>query len=743
MKKTTEEKKGGDLVKLSDGHYYFAARSSYADDRTLTLNHSGTFGVFNRWGDCVRVGPGLQGIFHKGTRYICELELRLEDRRPLLLSSSIKEDNHILFVDLTNPDLEGSSISGGSIHINRSRFIWSGNVYETIKFHNYTSENLEFDVSLQMEADFKDIFELRGMKRNKHSTARETVCEHGNRVIFSVHGLDQVTRRARISFSPSPKYLDEHHAVYRMNLKGGETKKLEIAVHIHEGGDESLDPGRTEAYSRNIQEIQADYRKTSSIHSDNEQFNHWFNRSRTDLVSLMGRTRHGIYPFAGVPWYNTPFGRDGIITALETLWASPELAAGVLRFLVATQATEENPSQDAEPGKIFHEIREGEMAGTGEIPFGTYYGSIDSTPLFLVLAGEYLKRTGDRSLILEIVPSIQRALEWMERYGDRDGDGYLEYLRRSENGLANQGWKDSHDALSHKNGENVEGPVALCEVQGYAYQARLMGAYIFEHLAESGGIEQLPDSPENLRKRAANLRTDAVRLKMQFNRDFWIESRGTFAFALDGRKNPLEVSTSNAGHLLYSGIADEAKARRLVRTLMGPDLFSGWGIRTLSSREVRYNPMSYHNGSIWPHDTAIVAGGMARYGFKEDALELLRSMFDATLFLELQRLPELFCGFERREGEGPTAYPVACSPQAWSVAAIFLFIEAALGMEVDAVRKQLIFRSPRLPDFMDRLDIHDLTLGNSRHHLEFRRYTGDTGVHLRSKPDGWDVIIYR
>ena len=719
-----------DIVEI-DQQYYILATSSLADEQDLVLKHGDSFALFDRYGDIKPVGLGEEGFYHDGTRFLSRFLLRMGRTRPLLLSSTVKEDNAQLAVDLTNLDISDGSkvlVPRGTLHLARTTYLWNGVMYHRICLRNYGQVKISATVVLTFGSDYVDIFEVRGTPRAARGVRLPTEVT-ADTVVLGYHGLDNVERRTRICISPPPAELDSGEARLEVALEPGAEASHEVTIAC-EVGVAAPRPLRFNAGLNRISDsLRARRGEACHIYTSNEQFNDWLARSLADLTVMLSDTPFGTYPYAGIPWYSTPFGRDGLITAFECLWINPSIAGGVLSYLAARQATEVIPERDAEPGKILHEVRGGEMAALGEIPFGCYYGSLDATPLFVMLAAAFYRRTGDRAALEQLWPHVLRALEWIERYGDRDGDGFVEYQRQGEQGLLQQGWKDSQDSVFHQDGRLADGPIAVAEIQGFVYGAWCGAAELARVLGDPA--------------RATELERKAGELKQQFDERFWDPELGSYVLALDGQKQPCRVVSSNAGQALWSGIAKPERAAHVMRTLLAPACFSGWGIRTLSTSERRYNPMSYHNGSVWPHDNALIGAGSTRYGLQDATLSILSGLFDASLFVDLHRLPELFCGFARRPGESPTLYPVACAPQTWASAAVFLLLGSALGLELDAPERRLLFRRPRLPAFLREVRVFNLRLGDASLDLCLERHDADVGVDVTRRTGDVEVLTVR
>lgn len=685
------------------------------------LKDNDLFAVFDDWGDCGRKRHSPEGVYFNDTRYLSRWDLRLDgDRVPLLLSSIHDDDGSALTANLANPTMP--NIAKDVIGIMRTKFLWSGCCHERISLRNYDVREHTLRVDLYFEADFKDLFEIRGTARAV-SASPSVCCDAPDGFSFEYTGLDRVARRTEVTFRPIPDQVSPGRAAFHVTLPAGGTTSLVTRVRC---ADETSDLSNiATAYRAKRRDSQRKSEGIATVASTNDVFNKLMSRCTSDVYTLLARTPHGLYPHAGIPWYSTIFGRDGIITALFMLWVDPSIARGVLRYLAFTQATGTDAASDAEPGKVVHEQRRCEMANTGEVPFASYYGTVDATPLFVMLAGEYWRRTGDAATIRDIWPNILAALGWCERQADRDDDGFVAYHRRTPTGLANQGWKDSHDAVFHLDGRAAQGPIALVEVQAYVFEAYRHGAILADALGDHDA--------------ATRFRSRAVALKAVFHQRFWNAESGTYALALDGDRNPCSISTSNAGHVLISDLVPDFAAQRVVRTLMGTAMWTGWGVRTLATDMPRYNPMSYHNGSVWPHDNALIAMGFARHGMKREASRIFEGLFAAQSYQADSRLPELFCGMPRRRGRGPVSYPVSCSPQAWAAAAPFAMLAACLGLDIDHNMNTLTFRQPILPEMTTDIRLSGVRVGHGV--VDVRLLQSDGGVAVDITRRIGDVVV--
>ncbi len=712
---------------MSPNRHYISAALPVADDHTRILKHNDLFAVFDHYGDIRPVGLGEEGIYQNGTRFISSSVFRLGSVRPLFLSSAIQSDNAYLTVDLTNPDMVDNhqrTIPRGSLHLFRIKFLWNGCSYEKLRVRNYASVAVSTSLEWELACDYTDIFEVRGTTRKRRGEHRRSVLSDPHRLTWSYMGLDS-EERTTVLHSPSVGLeWNDPDVSFALDLKPGEEKTFVFVFSCIEKNALSVplpyDEAKTQVELRASQGITG----ACKISSLNDQFNNWLSRSSHDLKMMATEMQDGPFPYAGIPWFSTPFGRDSLITALECLWIRPEVAKGVLSYLARTQATEKNPERDAEPGKIMHESRGGEMANLGEIPFGMYYGSVDSTPLFVLLAGAYYERTGDIEFIKKIWKNILLALNWIDTSGDLDGDGFVEYFRMSKKGLSHQGWKDSDTPVFHSDGTLAEGPIALCEVQGYVYAAKKKSAILAEQLGDKPLAEKLQAEAETLRER--------------FEEKFWCDDLSTYAIALDGKKNPCRAVTSNAGQLLFSGMIAPERARQVCWTLMSEPNFSGWGIRTISEKEKRYNPMSYHNGSVWPHDNALIAYGFSQYALKSEVVTLFGAMYDAATHME-SRIPELMCGMTRMPNKAPTLYPVACSPQAWSAAVVFMLLQSSLGLSIHAKENAIHFNSPVLPFFLPNLTIRNLLVNDHPVDLEVHRRNNRVEIEIVRNPGNIEI----
>lgn len=706
--------------------FYIAANASLADRKRWTLKHGDTFALFDHFGDVVADGP--DGIFHHDMRFLTRSALRIEGQQPLLLSSAMQSNNIVLSVDLTNPDLMRNDelvLAKDSIHVARAIFLWHATCYELLALRSFDNTPRRIRLALSFDADFADLFEVRGFRRRSERGEVSRTVPDERSLRFDYASVDGLARATEIVFDPAPARLAPGRAEYELTLAPKARCSVTVSIRCIEG---EARHGNGAGFFPALRRARhwAPTQKRAHIETSNELANEVLHRSLSDTAMLTTDTENGPCPYAGIPWFSTVFGRDGLVTAIELLWFDPAIARGVLDVLAAHQADAFDAEAAAEPGKILHELRHGELARLREIPFGHYYGSVDATPLFVVLAGLYWQRSADRRTIERIWPNIKAALQWIERHGDSDGDGFVEY-GADQGGLTNQGWKDSDDAIFHADGSLASGPIALAEVQGYVYLAWRLAA----------GLAVIMDE----KAFAAELMGRARTLRERFESSFWCEDLGVYALALDGQKRPCRVRASNAGQVLFSGIANAYRAKRVASLLFSRAFFNGWGIRTLHEAEARFNPASYHNGSVWPHDNALIALGLAHYGEREHTLQLTSAMFDAAHANDLRRLPELFCGFARRRGKGPTAYPVACSPQAWAAATPFALLHACLNISFDVANRIVRLRHPRLPQFLDWIRICNLAVGEAQIDLLLRRHGADVAVNVLERRGPVDVAV--
>src|SRR5262245_24226468 len=560
-----------EIVKLEE-QFAILREGELSKTPVRVLKRGDSFAVFDTRGDIVPAPASEHGLYHAGTRFLSRFELLLGRRQPLLLSSTISDDNVVFTADLTNPDVVKDGrvmLTRGTLHFFRSRLLANGSWIECLRIANHGLHPIEATLAFRFDADFADVFEVRGTRRPSRGWRLPDVA--GADLVLSYRGLDGVERRTRIRCARTPDRVEEASLFFLIALEPHAWTQIEIDITCELGHETPPIRRFGDAVAELRQQVARDEERACVILSSNQALNRWIQRSAADLRMMVTDTLYGPYPYAGIPWFSTPFGRDGLITALELLWVAPHIARGVLTFLAETQATATDDAQDAQPGRILHEMRSGEMAALGEIPFGRYYGTADATPLFVMLAHAYFERTGDLSFLETLWPHIEAALDWIGEHGDCDGDGFVEYQRLSDVGLLHQGWKDSDDAIFHADGSSAEGPIALCEVQGYVYAARRAAAALAIALGHAD--------------RAVELEYQAEELRRRFEAVFWCEELSTYALALDGDKRPCRVRTSNAGLCLFAGIATPARARRVAGTLLGPESFSGWGVRTLGADE--------------------------------------------------------------------------------------------------------------------------------------------------------------
>ncbi|MCW8196438.1 glycosyltransferase [Proteobacteria bacterium 005FR1] len=691
--------------------------------KLFALKHRDTFAVADSFGNIIGVGDG---VFRDDTRVLSELKLALGNQPLSLLSASISQDNVFFTAHVTNrplPPLGGRSIPEGVIHLKRTRFLWEERLYERLQLVNYGDHEVPTPITIHFGADFLDMFEVRGRERSKRGDLQKPLLGD-DYVVLSYRGLDDVVRSSAIGFSHQPTKLEDNLATFSLNLPCNEC----VEMYLEIGPDYTHKPSRARFRQAAANARRAMRRRGHDggvMTSAERVFNSWLEHSRSDLALLTTELETGPYPYAGIPWFSTPFGRDAIITAMQMLWFDPSIARGVLNYLARNQASDTSSFRDSAPGKIMHETRKGEMNALKELPFGLYYGGVDTTPLFVMLAGAYADRSGDLSFVETIWPQLEAAMDWVETTGDSDGDGFLDYASGEETGLRNQGWKDSEDSVFHDDGQFPKSPIALVEVQGYKYAALMSMASLSRRRRDKEAARRWKDKAGQIR--------DMV------ERRFWMDEKSFYALALDAEGRLCRVRSSNAGHLLFTGLASPERAKKVTQQLLSSAFDCGWGIRTLANDEIRYNPMSYHNGSVWPHDTAICAAGMARYGDRSAAAHVLSELFDSAVHFGM-RLPELFCGFQRFPGESPIAYPVACLPQAWASGSLFMTLQASLGLTIDGWKKEIHIDHPELPHGINHLKIRRIPVAEARVDLTFQRVRDRIAVFTDDKVCG-DVKV--
>ncbi|MFQ6122786.1 MAG: glycogen debranching N-terminal domain-containing protein [Dehalococcoidales bacterium] len=681
----------------------------------LVIKEGDLFLMTDVEGNVPRDSMAGYGLYKGDTRCLSVYDLSFDEIRPVVLLSTAElgysSEHH-----LTNPPMptvEGRSIPKESLEVRRQRVI-NGYLLETVQVTNFNIFRATVNLRFDFDADFVDIFEVRGEKRQRRGKLSSPIVEK-SRVTFKYKGLDGLWRSTEIKFSPTPDQLWYNGALFTISL--GHRESTSITVTINPDGARR-DTHFPKEFSKQTVSYREWLNSSTQVFTNNEFFNAMLERSLSDIRLLVTESDAGRFVAAGTPWFNCLFGRDSIITSLQTLSFKPEIARNTLRLLARWQGKELDEWRDEEPGKILHELRTGEMASLGEIPMNPYYGTIDATPLFLMLAAEYVAWTGDLDLIRELEPNLMAALGWIDRYGDADRCGYVEYCKRSPKGLLNQGWKDSRNGIVNGDGTLVKPPIALVEVQGYVYAAKRGMAWLLSLLGKKDV--------------ARRLQRKATALKTRFNRDFWLEEEEFYALALGANKEPARSITSNPGQCLWTGIMAGDKAPKVVERLFSNDMFSGWGIRTLSSQVARYNPLGYHLGSIWPHDNSLIGMGLKRYGFEDELNELATALYDCCRSFAYYRLPELFCGVPRTAHSLPVRYPVACRPQAWAAGSLLLLLQAILGLAPNAPKKELKVIRPKLPYWLEQVEVRKLKVGSGTVDLLFERRKGQAKVSVLS-----------
>jgi glycogen debranching enzyme len=733
---------------------------------TLTLKDDDLFlltDTLGNIGGCAGDGQNdSMGLFCKDTRFLNRLELQIEGRSPILLSSTA-EKGFILSVLCTNPHIE-DRIKPDSIGVKRE-LVLNGGLFEEIEISNYGTTAVSFELSLSFDADFMDLFEIRGFAREKRGRLLRLMPEKGEaftvesseiksenlelepdpesgassaplypdpdkEVVLAYQGLDGSLFESAIQFAHrQPDFFKGNTAIWQLTMESHETQVLGYRLQMLNSGRSAstvIAPSTlAQAKAAELMEEQSWRQQATRVRADKNTFNQIIERAEQDVYLLRQSFGKGKVLSAGVPWFSTLFGRDSIIASSQILMLDPQVARETLTILAQYQGKTEDEWRDEQPGKILHEIRFGEMARCQEIPHTPYYGTVDATPLWLMLYAEYFAWTADYETLEALWGNALAAMDWIDR--SMKQTSYLSYFRKSKRGLNNQGWKDSGDCIVNRRGQLAEGSIALCEVQAYVYAAKV-------RLAQIARMKKRIDLADRWEEESRDLKT-------RFNRDFWMEDQDFCALALDGDGKPVDSITSNPGHCLSLGIFTPEKAYSVAERLRAPDMFNGWGIRTLSSLSPAYNPMGYHIGSVWPHDNALTAMGLRSLGLVDQALELAQGILDMTKRQPYQRPPELFCGFERVNDSDPVQYPVACTPQAWATGSVFQLMQMMVNLVPDAPSNTLRIIDPALPASINYLSLHNLRVGPTLLDLEFERSGTTTACRVSKKRGNLRVVI--
>jgi len=678
-----------------------------APDAVNVLEGS-TFVVSDVRGD-VQNGTAA-GFFHDDTRYLSSFVLTVDGQKlDSLTAGNINYFSAAFY--LTNPELPG--LKPRSISVRRARFVGDG-LSEEIWIKNHLAEPIRIAVRLQCAIDFADVFEVKSMDVEKQGNLRIRPDEKRAHLNYD-YANGTFRARAQIR-SSSPARVTDDGFLFELSLKPREEWTTQIEILVHQN-DEFLEPkhrGFADPEKEGELLLNKWQDEVPRLRTSWDLLHHVFRKSVVDLAALRLRAFFGTneywLPAAGLPWFMAIFGRDTIITSYQSLWVGPELVRGALHALAELQGKRVDDFRDEQPGRIPHELRFGELTALGLKPHSPYYGTCDATPLWLVLLSEYWRYTNDGACVSELRENAMAALKWIDEYGDQDGDGYVEYKTRSTQGLDNQGWKDSGDGITFADGRIAKAPIALAEIQGYVFDAKRRIAELAEHVWKD---DQL----------AARLRRESEQLAKRFERDFWIARGGYYALGLDENKELIDSKTSNMGHLLWSGIVSEKRAAKVVKALLAKDMFSGWGVRTLSMDDAAYNPIGYHLGTVWPHDNSIIAEGFARYGFRDEANKIILAMLEAARHTN-HRLPEAFAGYPREASAFPVRYPTACSPQAWATAAPFLFLKTLLGMNAQDGK---LVCDPQVPEQLGRVFLHGVHAFGSHYDVIGEGTSGKVG----------------